>query len=206
MGAGPKTKIGIMGGTFDPIHYGHLYIAECARHRFSIDKVLFIPTGNPGYKKRTDIVNPAARLEMTRLAIMSNPYFDISSIEAERSGPTYTVDTLEQLYNKGVIPDRIFFITGADAILEILTWKDVSRIFELCEFIAVTRPGYSFAEINQALGRLTAVQKNRIHFHETGGILISSTDIRNLVRQDEPITYLVPDEVKEYIKKQQLYK
>ncbi len=199
-----RQKIGIMGGTFDPIHYGHLYIAECSRHRFGLQKVIFIPTGNPVHKRRRGITSPSRRMEMTALAIRSNPYFDISAIEVQRSGPTYTVDTLEELHQEGT-GEKIFFITGADAILEILTWKDVTRVFELCEFIAITRPGYSFREIDKVLSRLTNVQRNRIHFHQTGGILISSTDIRHRVRCGEPIKYLVPEQVEEYIKEYGLY-
>ncbi len=197
-------KIGIMGGTFDPIHFGHLYIAECSRHRFGLEKVIFIPTGDPVHKSRRGITGPAMRMEMTALAIRSNPHFAISRIEVDRPGPTYTVDTLKELHREG-IGDRIFFITGADAIMEILSWKDVDRVFQLCEFIAITRPGYSFKEIDQVLSRLTKTERDRIHFHQTGGILISSTDIRQRVLCGAPIKYLVPEKVEEYIKEYRLY-
>ncbi|WP_418790720.1 nicotinate-nucleotide adenylyltransferase [Phosphitispora sp. TUW77] len=197
-------KIGIMGGTFDPIHYGHLHIAECSRHRFGLEKVIFVPAGNPVHKSRKSITSSARRMEMTALAIRSNPNFDMSEVEVRRSGPTYTVDTLEELHREG-IGDQIFFITGADAILEILTWKNVVRVFELCEFIAITRPGYSFKEMDRVLTKLTKPQRDRIHFNETGGILISSTDIRRRVLCGEPIKYLVPPEVEGYINENGLY-
>ena len=201
-----KISVGIMGGTFDPIHYGHLYIAECARRKFGLDKVLFIPTGLPVHKKREDILAPSHRIEMTRLAIDSNPYFELSTIEVDRPGPTYTVDTLEQLNNGTGGREEYYFITGADAILEILTWKDVDRVFELCRFIAVTRPGYSFEVMNRVLSGLTAEKRKQILFYATTGILISSTEIRQRIILGEPVKYLLPEEVEKYIIKYDLYK
>lgn len=201
-----KISVGIMGGTFDPIHYGHLYIAECARHRFGLDKVLFIPTGRPVHKKRDDILAPDHRIEMTRLAIDSNPYFELSAIEVDRPGPTFTVDTLEQLNNAAGGREEYYFITGADAILEILTWKDVDRVFELCRFIAVTRPGYSFEVMNRVLSEFTGEKRKQILFYETTGILISSTEIRQRIKLGEPVKYLLPEEVEKYIVKCDLYK
>ncbi len=206
MGKLPKGKVGIMGGTFDPVHYGHLYIAECSRHRFGLEQVIFIPSGQPAHKKRTDILDPVHRLQMIRLAIASNPFFSVSTGEIDRPGPTYAVDTLEQLHQESHGVKEYFFITGADAILEILTWKDVTRIFELCRFIAVTRPGYSLTALNRVLQDLTAGQQARIHLHETSGILISSTDIRERVIAGEPIKYLLPEGVEKYIEAHKLYK
>jgi len=194
-----------MGGTFDPIHYGHLYIAECARHKFALSKVLFIPSGQPVHKRRTNILDPVHRLQMTRLAVESNPFFEVSTVEVDREGPTYTVDTMELLYSEGSGKEEFFFITGADAILEILTWKDVTRIFELCQFIAVTRPGYSFDRMNRVLRNLPGKQRARIHIYETGGILISSTEIRERVMLGEPVKYLLPENVEKYIKAHKLY-
>lgn len=200
-----KLRIGIMGGTFDPIHYGHLFIAECSRHQFNLSKVLFIPSGMPVHKKRADVVDPVHRLEMTRLAIDSNPFFELSPIEVDRNGPTYTVDTLEMLHKKYKETQEYFFITGADAILEILTWKNVDKVLELCQFIAVTRPGHSFAGINQVLQNLTEFQRTRIHIYETVGILVSSTEIRQRVSRNETVRYLVPDSVNQYISDKYLY-
>ncbi|MHB9094153.1 MAG: nicotinate-nucleotide adenylyltransferase [Eubacteriales bacterium] len=201
-----KHGIGVMGGTFDPIHYGHLYIAESSRCRFNLGKILFMPSGNPVHKKRNDITDHVHRLEMTRLAIAKNPYFALSTLEVDRPGPTYTVDTLEYLKNDCSGTAGLFFITGADAILDILTWKDVPRIFELCRFIAVTRPGFSFRALNEMLADLTEEQRKKIHLHETGGIQVSSTEIRRRISRGEPVKYLLPDSVEKYIEKQGLYR
>lgn len=201
-----KSKIGIMGGTFDPIHYGHLFIAECARHKFNLDEILFIPSGLPVHKRRNNISEPRHRLTMTQLAIQCNPYFKISTIETDRSGPTYTIDTLRMLHSQQKSPQEYYFITGADAILEILTWKDVDEIFELCHFIAVTRPGFSFDDMNQVKQGLKMNQIKRIHIYETAGILVSSTDIRQRAVNDEPIKYLVPEQVEKYIIENKLYR
>jgi len=199
-------RVGVMGGTFDPVHYGHLFIAECSRYRFNLAKVLFIPSGRPVHKKRGNILEPQHRLEMTRLAVKSNPFFEISSIEVDRPGPTYAVDTLEQLHLDNESRDKYFYITGADAILEILTWKDVPKVFEMCSFIAVTRPGYSLDGLNRVLRNLSQEQREKIHIFETTGILISSTEIRQRVNRGEPIKYLVPEEVEQYILTHKLYK
>lgn len=195
-----------MGGTFDPIHFGHLFIAECSRDRFDLRKVVFIPSGQPVHKRRDNILDPVHRLQMTRLAVESNPFFEVSRVETERPGPTYTVDTLEYLHRQSRSPVEFYFITGADAILEILTWKDVPRVFELCRFIAVTRPGYSFETMNRVLAGLTGFQRNRIHIFETSGILVSSSDIRQRAARGEPVKYLVPERVEKYIETNRLYR
>lgn len=194
-----------MGGTFDPIHYGHLFIAESARSKYSLDKIVFMPAGHPVHKQRPKILPAFHRLEMTRLAVQSNPFFQISTIEIERPGPTYTVDTLEQLHADGRFSNDYYFITGADAIMEILSWKNVGRVFELCEFIAITRPGYSLHEMNTVMRDLTPPQRTKISFSETVGIMVSSTEIRDRVRARQPIRYLVPQEVEDYIVAHRLY-
>lgn len=201
-----KKRIGIMGGTFDPIHYGHLFIAECSRYKFNLESVLFIPAGEPVHKRRTDIVDPVHRLEMTRLAVQSNPFFALSDIEIKRGGPTYTVDTLEYLHQANGGTAEFFFITGADAIIEILTWKDVTRVFELCNFIAVTRSGYSLENMNDVISGLDRGFQRKIHIHETSGIMVSSTEIRQSVAKGEPVRYLLPEKVEEYILANALYK
>lgn len=206
MDRSPTNRIGIMGGTFDPIHFGHLFIAECARHRFNLEKVLFIPSGRPVHKHRTNIVEPLHRLEMTKLAIDGNPSFEISSLEINRPGPTYTVDTLAELQAIDGGSNSYFFITGADAIQEILTWKDVNRVMELCSFIAVTRPGYSLEGMNKIINSLSPGQRAKICVYETGGILVSSTEIRERIKNEEPFKYLVPEKVEQYITHNQLYR
>lgn len=205
MGNQQKRRIGIMGGTFDPIHYGHLFIAECSRFKFNLQSVLFIPASEPVHKHRKDIVDAVHRLEMTRLAVHSNPFFAVSDIEVKRSGPTYTVDTLEYLHTEGGESAEFFFITGADAIIEILTWKDVARVFELCQFIAVTRPGYSIEKMNDVVRSLDLGFRSKVHIHETSGIMVSSTEIRQSVAKGEPVRYLLPEEVEEYIRTHDLY-
>jgi nicotinate-nucleotide adenylyltransferase len=194
-----------MGGTFDPIHYGHLFIAECSRHKFNLESVLFIPAGEPVHKHRNDIVDAVHRLEMTRLAVHSNPFFSVSDIEVKRSGPTYTVDTLEYLNQEAGESADFFFITGADAIIEILTWKDVARVFELCRFIAVTRPSYSYEKMNGVLSGLDPDFQCKIHIHETSGIMVSSTEIRQHAAKGEPVRYLLPEAVEAYIQTNALY-
>jgi len=176
-----KTMLWFMGGTFDPIHYGHLFIAECSRYKFNLESVMFIPAGEPVHKHRKVTVDAVHRLEMTRLAVHSNPFFSLSDIEVKRSGATYTVDTLEYLHKECGHSVEFFFITGADAIIEILTWKDVTRVFQLCQFIAVTRPGYSFEKMNDVLTSLDPGFRRKIHIHETSGIMVSSTEIRQSV-------------------------
>jgi nicotinate-nucleotide adenylyltransferase len=194
-----------MGGTFDPIHYGHLYIAECARRKYNLEKILFVPSGQPVHKKRADILDAVHRMNMTKLAVQTNPFFELSTLEIDRGGLSFAVDTLEQLYRDSAGKEAYFFITGADAILEILTWKSVDRIFELCRFIAVTRPGYSLSVLDRVISGLTIEQRDRIYVYETGGMLVSSTDIRLRVNRGEPIKYLVPENVEEYIIENQLY-
>ena len=182
-----------MGGTFDPIHHGHLVAAEEARYAFSLDRVLFIPAGQPWQKERH--VAPAEeRYEMTVLATKDNPAFEVSRLEIERDGPTYTVDTLRELHLQ--IPDaELFFITGADAILEILSWKDPHDALELATFVAVTRPGYL----------LDKLPSHEIAVLEIPALAISSTDIRARVAEGRPIRYLAPDAVAAHIKVRGLY-
>jgi nicotinate-nucleotide adenylyltransferase len=182
-----------MGGTFDPIHHGHLVAAEEARYAFSLERVTFIPAGHPWQKERH--VAPAeARYEMTQLAIADNPAFEVSRIEIDRDGPTYTVDTLRAL--RAEKPDaELFFITGADAIREILTWKDPDEALALATFVAVTRPGYE----------LEKLPSQQIEVLEIPALAISSTDIRARVAVGRPIRYLVPDAVAAHIKIHGLY-
>jgi nicotinate-nucleotide adenylyltransferase len=200
-------KLGIMGGTFNPIHYGHLVTAEEAYHQFSLDLVIFMPAGHPPHKEDGDIIPGEDRYLMTVIATSSNPHFTASRLEIDRPGPSYTIDTLRELRKIYGPQVDFFFITGADAILEILTWKDSEKIYEMCSFIAATRPGYSLQKFKELhLIENNPSKKPVVHFIEVPALAISSTDIRRRVREGKPIRYLVPDEVAIYIEKNGFYR
>ncbi|MDQ0285516.1 nicotinate-nucleotide adenylyltransferase [Desulfofundulus luciae] len=198
-------RLGIMGGTFDPIHYGHLVAAEGARHAFQLEKVIFIPAGRPPHKTGRKISDPHHRWIMTELAVASNPYFDTSSIEVERPGYSYTIDTVREVRN--LYPGaEIFFITGADAVLEILNWKNVNELLEMCWFIAATRPGYPLGNLKRRLAGIDPEHVKRIIPMEVPALAISSTEIRARVQEGRPIKYLLPEPVEAYILNRGLYK
>jgi nicotinate-nucleotide adenylyltransferase len=190
------TRLGLMGGTFDPIHHGHLVAAEEARSALDLAKVLFVPAGSPWQKERDDVSAGDHRLAMTQLATEDNPSFDVSTIELDREGPTYTIDTLRAVHEQ-YPADDLYFITGADAISQILTWKDPDEILELACFVAVTRPGHDLGDLRE--------RGERIVILEIPALAISSTDIRERVASGRPIRYLVPDQVRRYIDEQALY-
>ena len=190
-----------MGGTFDPIHFGHLVTAEEALWQFRLDSVVFVPTGQPWMKSDRDVTAPEHRYLMTVIATSSNPRFEVSRIEIEREGPTYTVDTLKQLRAQSEGGVELFFITGADAILEIIQWKDPQAILSEAHFIAATRPGYDIARFESE----APTRDPNVSVMDIPALAISSTDIRRRVREGEPIRYLVPDGVKTYIEKSRLY-
>jgi nicotinate-nucleotide adenylyltransferase len=190
-----------MGGTFDPIHHGHLVTAEEALAQFQLDEVVFVPTGQPWMKEHREVSPAEDRYLMTVIATASNPRFSVSRIEVDRRGPTYTVDTLRALSAEH--PDaELYFITGADAILEIVHWKDPEEVLELAHFIAATRPGYDLARFEAD----AATRHPRISVMHIPALAISSTDIRARVREGRPIRYLVPEGVKSYIEKTGLYR
>ena len=191
-----------MGGTFDPIHYGHLVTAEEALWQFSLDEVLFVPTGQPWLKDRPDVSPPEHRYLMTVIAVSSNPHFRVSRLELDREGPTYTVDTLRALKDQYGEKTELFFVSGADAILEIFGWKDPEEILELARFIAATRPGYDIARFE----REAPTRHPNVEVMSVPALAISSTDIRRRVREGSPIRYLVPEGVKTYIEKSGLYR
>jgi nicotinate-nucleotide adenylyltransferase len=191
-----------MGGTFDPIHYGHLVTAEEALWQFSLDEVLFVPTGQPWMKDRPDVSPPEHRYLMTVIAVSSNPHFRVSRLELDREGPTYTVDTLRALKDQYGEKIELFFVSGADAILEIFGWKDPEEILELARFIAATRPGYDIARFE----REAPTRHPNVEVMSVPALAISSTDIRRRVREGSPIRYLVPEGVKTYIEKSGLYR
>jgi nicotinate-nucleotide adenylyltransferase len=192
-------RLGVMGGTFDPIHYGHLVTAEEALHQFELDEVVFVPTGLP-WMKEHEIVSPAEdRYLMTVIATASNPRFSVSRVEVEREGPTYTIDTLRAI--KDLSGADLFFVTGADAVLEIFQWKDRGKLFDLAHFIAATRPGYDIAALEEQ-----AAANEGITAMSIPALAISSTDIRARVARGRPIRYLVPEGVASYVGKAGLYR
>jgi len=195
-------RIGLMGGTFDPIHHGHLVAAEEVRYAMSLDKVVFIPAGRPWQKDEKDVTPGELRYEMTRLATAGEPAFDVSRIELDRPGPTFTVETLRAY--EACAPDaQLFFITGADAILQILSWKNADDALDLATFVAVTRPTHDLARLDDVLG---PQQRDRLVLLEIPALAISSTDIRRRVAEGRPIRYLVPDAVALFIDEHGLYR
>ncbi|MEU6077737.1 nicotinate-nucleotide adenylyltransferase [Micromonospora sp. NPDC047074] len=190
-------RVGIMGGTFDPIHHGHLVAASEVADRFGLDEVVFVPTGQP-WQKADETVTPAEdRYLMTVIATASNPRFQVSRVDIDRGGPTYTVDTLRDLHAEYGPKVQLFFITGADALERILSWKDLDEIFELAHFIGVTRPGFELTAAHLPADAVSLVQ--------VPAMAISSTDCRARVARGEPVWYLVPDGVVQYIAKRRLY-
>ncbi len=195
-------RLGIMGGTFDPIHFGHLFIAEEARATVRLDQVLFVPNGNPPHKKDYTITAAPHRFAMTQIATASNPYFRCSSIEQERNGLSYTYETLALLRERHP-QDKLYFITGVDAISEILSWKRHEEVIQQAEFIAAMRPGFDADALRQ---RLPPEYLSRIHILRTNTIGTSSTDIRARVRKNLPVRYLTSDGVLDYIRRHDLYR
>jgi nicotinate-nucleotide adenylyltransferase len=194
-------RLGVMGGTFDPIHHGHLLTAEEALQQFELDEVIFVPTGQPWMKEDREVTAPEDRYLMVVIATASNPKFSVSRLEIERDGPTYTVDTLREL--KAQRGDaELYFVTGADAMLEILQWKDPDEALELANFIAATRPGYDLAVFEQG----APTSHLRVSVMTIPALAISSTDIRQRVHDGRPIRYLVPEGVQTYIEKAGLYR
>ncbi|NLL69800.1 MAG: nicotinate-nucleotide adenylyltransferase [Epulopiscium sp.] len=198
-------RLAIMGGTFDPIHYGHLVTAEAVRHQFQINKVLFVPTGHPPHKPFFDVSHTEHRYLMTVLATVTNPYFDVSRIEIDRKGITYTIDTIQHLKKIYGSNTELYFITGADAIHEILTWKDPEEVLRLCTFIAATRPEYHKKDLLKKIEQLRQQYGSKIDFLEVPSLAISSSDIRKRVQENRPIKYLLPEPVENYIFKFGLY-
>jgi nicotinate-nucleotide adenylyltransferase len=198
-----SDAVAIMGGTFDPIHFGHLVAAEEARVRFKLSRVIFVPNGNPPHKKGYQVTPAALRCDMVTLATAGNPWFETSRIEVERPGPSYAVDTV-RAFRQQLPPDTtLYFITGADAILEILTWRQPQALAESCEFIAVTRPGCDLRRLQQALSpELLA----HTHTLDVPGVDISSTELRRRAACGESLRYLTPQAAARYIDAHRLYR
>lgn len=189
------VRIGVMGGTFDPIHHGHLVAASEVAASFDLDEVVFVPTGRPAQKP--EVTGSEHRYLMTVIATASNPTFTVSRVDIDRDGPTYTIDTLIDLQRER--PDaEYFFITGADAIAQILDWHDHDSLWDMAHFVAVSRPGHDLSTAG-----LPAEDVSQL---EIPALAISSTDCRERVRRGEPVWYLVPDGVVQYIAKHHLYR
>ncbi|MEX0974619.1 MAG: nicotinate-nucleotide adenylyltransferase [Bacillota bacterium] len=199
------TAIGIMGGTFDPIHFGHLRAAEEVLQGFGLERVIFVPSGRPPHKPVEEVTPPEHRCLMTLLATADNPQFEVSRMEIERVGLSYTLDSLREL-RKTYSPEKaLYFITGLDAILDIGTWQKYSELFDLTDFVAVTRPGYSVQALSDLERTLGAERFGKIHPFPVTLLAIASRDIRKRVREGKSIRYLVPDPVDKYIRKEGLY-
>jgi len=192
-----RTRLGIMGGTFDPIHHGHLVAASEVASLFGLDEVVFVPTGQPWQKDRHQVSEPEDRYLMTVIATASNPSFSVSRVDIDRGGPTYTVDTLRDLRLLRGENTDFFFITGADALGQIFSWRDADEMFEMAHFVGCTRPGHDLTDPGLPHGKASLV--------EIPALAISSTACRERVRRGEPVWYLVPDGIVQYINKRALY-
>ena len=200
------TRLGVMGGTFDPIHHGHLVTAEEARVQFGLQGVIFVPNRHPPHKEPSDVTDPEDRYLMTFLATVSNPHFSVSRTEIDRPGPSYTIDTIRALIRQHPETD-LHYITGADAIQQILRgeWERSADLLGLCQFIAATRPGFVLDLETLRRNNCTGRTIENVHGMTIPAMAISSTDIRARVRSGRPIKYLVPEAVESYIAKHNLY-
>jgi nicotinate-nucleotide adenylyltransferase len=195
-----RHRLGVMGGTFDPIHHGHLVAASEVASRFSLDEVVFVPTGQPWQKTHREVSSAEDRYLMTVIATASNPRFTVSRVDIDRPGLTYTVDTLRDLRAERGEDNDMYFITGADALTQILTWHEVNSIFDLAHFVGCTRPG---VDLDSPV--ITQLPKDKVTLIEVPALAISSTNCRRRVEEQKPIWYLVPDGIVQYIAKRGLY-
>ena len=197
-------KVGILGGTFDPVHYGHLVAGEEARCTLGLERVLFVPAARPPHKLEHPVSPPEVRLEMLRYAVADNPYFDVSTIELDRPGFSYSVDTIELLQRELGRAVELFFILGEDALADLPTWHDPERLLEVCQLIAVNRPGYHSFSLRLLERQLPGVER-RVHEVRIPELAIWSTELRARVASGLPIRYLVPDAVHDFIYEHGLY-
>lgn len=197
-------KIGIMGGTFDPIHLGHLATAEAVRELFALNEILFIPAARPPHKLGRRVTDERHRLEMVHLATRSNKFFKVSDMELKRTGLSYTLDTMNELHRTFGAATELFFIIGADSLADLSKWHAARELVEKCHFIATTRQGVDidFSAVEEFFG---AAAREHIHRVTTPGLEISSTDLRERIRLRRSIKYLVPEAVEEYILREELY-
>ncbi|WP_246099686.1 nicotinate-nucleotide adenylyltransferase [Tessaracoccus rhinocerotis] len=199
--SGERYRLGVMGGTFDPIHHGHLVAASEVAAKFDLDEVVFVPTGIPWQKANRDVSAAEDRYLMTVIATASNPRFSVSRVDIDRPGNTYTVDTLKDLREERGPNTDLYFITGADAVRQILTWRGADELFDLAQFVGVTRPG-----VPMTVDDIKHLPGDRVTLLEVPALAISSTDCRARVEEREPIWYLVPDGIVQYIQKRGLYR
>ncbi|MFZ0323779.1 MAG: nicotinate-nucleotide adenylyltransferase [Actinomycetes bacterium] len=192
-----RRRLGVMGGTFDPVHQGHLVAANEVASLFLLDEVVFVPTGAPWQKTERHVTPAEDRYLMTVIATASNPRFSVSRVDVDRGGPTYTTDTLRELRRERGDDVDLYFITGADALDQILGWRDAEQLFELAHFVGVTRPGHHLSAVGLPASKVSLV--------EVPALAISSTDVRERVETSRPVWYLVPDGVVQYIAKRGLY-
>ena len=192
-----RHRLGVMGGTFDPIHHGHLVAASEVASRFDLDEVVFVPTGQPWQKAHRRVSAAEDRYLMTVIATASNPMFTVSRVDIDRGKPTFTIDTLHDIRDEHPDAD-LYFITGADAIAQILAWKDVEELWQLAHFVAVSRPGHVLS--------VSGLPEQHVSLLEVPALAISSTDCRDRVHRGFPVWYLVPDGVVQYISKHHLYR
>jgi nicotinate-nucleotide adenylyltransferase len=198
------SYVGILGGTFDPVHYGHLAMAEGAKHLLGLDQVLFLPNGQPPHKAGRPVMAVEHRANMVKLAIADNPHFGFSSLELDRTEPSYTIDTVREL--KALHPDWQFaFIVGMDNLLEIETWKAYEELLSLIKLVVVSRPGYASAQRDRALSALGPALTERIQLLDLPGVDVAAMDLRERAAAGYPLRYLIPDVVADYIKTHHLY-
>jgi len=198
-------RIGVLGGTFDPVHIGHLIIAEEVGEELGLDEVLFVPAGQPWLKVEHNITPVVHRIEMVRLAILRNPHFKLSEVEVERSGPSYTIDTILELKNRLGAQVDLFFILGCDALAQLPQWKEPQELIELCKLAVVPRVNLDSPNLKDLESSIPGVS-DRVSYVATPIIDISSSQIRERLARGLSIRYLVPDKVEEYIAKYRLYR
>ncbi len=188
-------KIGILGGTFNPVHIGHLLLAQESVEELGLDKLVFLPSYIPPHKSRAELINPEDRFNMLLIAIRGNPIFEVSRLEIEKRGTSYSVESLKEFRNLYGVEAELFFVTGSDSLKELPTWKDLNGIFRMAKFVVAERAGYSLEGVPEEANIISIPR-----------VEISSSEIRERVRENSPIRYLVPDGVREYIEKNRLYR
>ncbi|MCD7778287.1 MAG: nicotinate-nucleotide adenylyltransferase [Clostridiales bacterium] len=198
-------NIGIMGGTFDPIHLGHLALAETVRDELDLDKVIFVPTGEPPHKDNGNLGSGEDRFYMTVLACKDNPCFEVSRIELDREGTTYSVDTVKALKELYPVDTKFYFILGADSLMELENWREPKTLMSLCSFAAVGRPGFKGKKVESQIKKLREKYKADIVYVEGIRLEISSTDIRTKIASGKSVRYIIPESISEYIENKGLY-